>query len=565
MNELALTPAPCVNETADRMNGITGIEFGPNSCVLVRARRRDEAIELSAGHVIEPERWPEQTAAAAELLKNIRREHAFPRVARVVAWGLAEGAGPRDPATRAALRPLISAGFRIESVFSPAHALALLAATRPRGGAAAVWLAINRNAAAIAIVRGAELLYSRAFGWNWEGAAIGSQAQLLQRYSIVAHLAPEIRRGIELVRTKFDVAVEAAITCGDLPDLRSLTMPLIDELDIEVETLDSVEGLIIPPLARREHLPDSLAAVRLACAAAAGPVTGGISVDVAGLARAAAVIVAVGGLAWVGYVWWMRPQPPAPSRVERLASTAAPSVAQAPLHPAAQNTRGGGPPLPPRTTPSAQRPLPSPPSGETPDVHAPATALPPASAPSPVPSRIDRPRTSSVESDRRSGLQPVVRQPQRDVPTSRTLPLSRPATSRPQAASERRENAPQSAATPARSIDTPPDVSPAPRRTPSPAPPITAPASEQSPPVAPPPADTPAPRAARPAPLKNPLPAIETILVSSDRRIAVIDGGAIVGVGDTIGPRTIVRIEVDAIYLREPSGLEIRVPIRVRR
>lgn len=76
-------------------------------------------------------------------------------------------------------------------------------------------------------------------------------------------------------------------------------------------------------------------------------------------------------------------------------------------------------------------------------------------------------------------------------------------------------------------------------------------------------ADQPA-RGPRPAPLKDPLPVIDTILVSSDRRLAVIDG-AFVGVGDTLGARTIVRIEVDAIYFREPSGLEIRVPIRVRR
>ena len=57
---------------------------------------------------------------------------------------------------------------------------------------------------------------------------------------------------------------------------------------------------------------------------------------------------------------------------------------------------------------------------------------------------------------------------------------------------------------------------------------------------------------------------IDTILVSSDRRLAVVDG-AVVGVGDTLGQRTVARIEVDAVFLREPSGLEIRVPIRIRR
>jgi hypothetical protein len=73
-----------------------------------------------------------------------------------------------------------------------------------------------------------------------------------------------------------------------------------------------------------------------------------------------------------------------------------------------------------------------------------------------------------------------------------------------------------------------------------------------------------APGATRSSALKDPLPVIDTILVSSDRRIAVIDG-AIVRVGDIVGQRTLVRIEPEAVFLREPSGREIRVPIRVRR
>ena len=565
----------CVNETAERMGGITGIEFGPSSCVLVRARRRDDAIELSAGHVIEPHRWPRQAAAATELLKGIRREHKFPRVARVVAWGLAEGAGPRDPATRAALAPLIAAGFRIESVFSPAHALALLAATRPRGNAAVVWMAINRHSAAIAIVRGGELLYSRAFGWNWEGAAIGSQAQLLQRYSIVAHLAPEVRRGMDLVRSKFGVPVEAAVTCGDLPDLRSLTMPLIEELDVEVETLDSAEGLMIPPLARRDHLPDSLAAVRLACAAAAGPVTKGISVNVAGLARAAAVVAAVGSLAWIGYVWWARPEVAA-STIGRTA-TAAPPVAKA---------SSAQPPVPPaRTSHPAPRQQ-TPPRAEAAEVRTPQTTTPSlagseqtrneaeraaqpsavqpqpnaqtsrAPQPPPAPSGVERPAPSGVEGPRSTAAaqpQPSSAEPRVDIPRS----LS----GRPQGTRADRPRATASA--PATT-----DISPAPRRMqPAPSPPVSSRVVEQPAPVpsSPPAVDVPAPRGARPAPLKDPLPVIETILVSSDRRMAVIDGGAIVSAGDPIGQRTVARIEVDAIFLREPSGLEIRVPIRVRR
>ena len=92
------------------------------------------------------------------------------------------------------------------------------------------------------------------------------KAQLLQRYSLVAQLAPEVRRGIAAVRANRGLTVEQAVTCGDLPELRSLTMPLIEELDLEVETLDSTEGLRAVGKARAERFAESAPAIRLACA-----------------------------------------------------------------------------------------------------------------------------------------------------------------------------------------------------------------------------------------------------------------------------------------------------------
>lgn len=66
-----------------------------------------------------------------------------------------------------------------------------------------------------------------------------------------------------------------------------------------------------------------------------------------------------------------------------------------------------------------------------------------------------------------------------------------------------------------------------------------------------------------PVPLKTPVPAVNSILVSPDRRLAVLDG-AIVGVGDAVGLRVVVQIEPEAVILREPSGYLIRVSIRGR-
>ena len=58
------------------------------------------------------------------------------------------------------------------------------------------------------------------------------------------------------MRASHGISVDAAVTCGDLPELRSLTMPLIEELDLEVETLDSMEGLRPVGKAKLERLAE---------------------------------------------------------------------------------------------------------------------------------------------------------------------------------------------------------------------------------------------------------------------------------------------------------------------
>jgi hypothetical protein len=55
-----------------------------------------------------------------------------------------------------------------------------------------------------------------------------------------------------------------------------------------------------------------------------------------------------------------------------------------------------------------------------------------------------------------------------------------------------------------------------------------------------------------------PLPRIDSILIDHNRRLAVI-GGAIVRVGDAVGPRVVVDIQPTSIVLREPSGRRVVV------
>ena len=75
-----------------------------------------------------------------------------------------------------------------------------------------------------------------------------------------------------------------------------------------------------------------------------------------------------------------------------------------------------------------------------------------------------------------------------------------------------------------------------------------------------------APRAdkARAEPLKEPLPVVNTILVSPTRRFATIEG-RIVSIGDKVGQRTVVGIEPHFVVFREPSGTQIRVGLGGRR
>jgi hypothetical protein len=237
---------------------MTGIELAADSCVLVEVRRGRHPARLEAVHVVNPSEWPPQTLA------KVRRRKRLSRHAHVVAWT------PTD----AALRALEDAGFVVDTLVAPEQALAMLAAERPRSpsGAATAWIALARHGAAIIVANGPVVLYSRRIEWRYR-TVTRLNDQLLQRYTLVAHLAPELQQAMTVVRAGHGVAVDSIVTCGDLPDLRSLTMPLIEELDMEVETLDTLEGLDVTPAAVSQRAVDFAPALRLAAAVTALPGT----------------------------------------------------------------------------------------------------------------------------------------------------------------------------------------------------------------------------------------------------------------------------------------------------
>jgi hypothetical protein len=248
------------------MPRLTAIELSQDACVLIRASVRGTSVEVRGVETLDPAAFPGGGTFTAAL-RHARQSGRFRRRARVVLWGVPDGARPADPAVRPRLEPLIKAGFRIDRVVSPCNALAALARIRPpKPDSTLMWLAIDNGGVAMVAVRPGELLYSHEFVWDSSVGARGSQARLLQRYSLVAYLAPEVRRAMAAVREKGG-RVDAVVTCGTLPDLRSLTMPMIEELDVEVETLDSLDGLSVKPDIR-ERLLEVAPSIRIACAGA---------------------------------------------------------------------------------------------------------------------------------------------------------------------------------------------------------------------------------------------------------------------------------------------------------
>jgi hypothetical protein len=431
---------------------MTGIELGTDACVLVDVRRTGDRLRLASFRFLQ---WRPADAApgaadasltAPDLLRRARTALRLPRRARVVAWNLSGQPGEVVDAS-AEIAPLVEAGFHVEAVVTPGRALATLAAARPPVAGAAAWLALNRDRGAIAIVAGGRLLFEREFSWAFD-QRFRAHDRLFHRYLLVAHLASELRHGMNQVSERDGTPVATIVTCGNMPDLRSLTMPLIEELDMDVETLDSTDGLMVPDPAQLASMGDSVAGLWLASAVVDLDPSRRRRASPFAMGRAAVLAGLAGALGWWAYTAWDAP----PSRPSA-------DVAPVPAIPA--------------------------------DSGRPATPPPPQAA--------------------SQASQPPLTRPER-------APASRPATD-PGATGTM-----GTAEGGARQTD---------------------------------------PRPAARQPLAAPLPIVSSTLVSADRRLAIVNG-VIVREGDAVGPRTVVAIETAGVVLREPSGHQVRVPIRPR-
>jgi hypothetical protein len=247
---------------------VTGIELGPDCCVLVRAGGDPSRTTVTAARAVTPGEWSDDRDTLAGLLRSAKRSNRLSSHARVVAWGLPESGASADLAHLPELGPLVAAGFEIDSIVSPVRALADLVKSRRETAAdeGTAALSLNGHGVAIAIVSAGKVVASRVFEWPLGRPFNGANSEQLDRYLVISQIAPELQHLIDFVRPVHGVTVTSVVACGNLPNLRSLSMLLIEEMDLEVETLDSVD-LLDPQGAGR--LADLVPTLQLAALAAA--------------------------------------------------------------------------------------------------------------------------------------------------------------------------------------------------------------------------------------------------------------------------------------------------------
>ena len=174
---------------------------------------------------------------------------------------------------RARLRPIVEAGFVVDGVTTPCGALWSQARLRRAGGTGDVhaYIALGAQMSALAIFANGFFLYGRDLSWGYAGTPDGQRAPM-DREGLADRLSVELRRSLLYVKQYWEPDVTQLLLCGDMQEIRSLTAPLIDRLGIEVETLDTLEG--IDPMKLPEpadRFSDQVAAFRLASAIAVEP------------------------------------------------------------------------------------------------------------------------------------------------------------------------------------------------------------------------------------------------------------------------------------------------------
>ena len=125
-----------------------------------------------------------------------------------------------------------------------------------------------RSRSAIGIFADGLLLYARDLDWGY-AAPSASTGAAQDREALANRLSTELRWSFLYLKQYWEQDVSQVLLCGDMPEVRSLTAPLIERLNIEVETLDTLEGIDTAKLP--EGFAERASTLRLASSIAVEP------------------------------------------------------------------------------------------------------------------------------------------------------------------------------------------------------------------------------------------------------------------------------------------------------
>jgi len=184
--------------------------------------------------------------ASASLIDEIRRFRVGERLpirASLLLWPTAGDPGvmdvdscasepiglPKARVIRQRVASFVGAGGLVQDVLLPHEVAPHLAALA--GCSTACVLLMQPTVACLAVVDGAAVRASYV-SWVAAGAADTETARLLARYQLVARLVPHVRRWAS------QAPDARMMACGRFPDLRPVMVPIVEELDREIEVLD---------------------------------------------------------------------------------------------------------------------------------------------------------------------------------------------------------------------------------------------------------------------------------------------------------------------------------------
>lgn len=180
--------------------------------------------------------------ASAEDIRSFRTHERLPSDAIVTLWpqpgdpgvaqidGRAHGAValPKARVIRDRVAPFIRAGGRVRDVLLPHEAVLRLATLAGWRSALVIVLEPEMACLALANSRGVVASY---LAWEPLPVVENETARLLARYQFAARLVPHLRG--------FAADAERIAVCGAFRHVRSAIVPVVEELDREVDVLDA--------------------------------------------------------------------------------------------------------------------------------------------------------------------------------------------------------------------------------------------------------------------------------------------------------------------------------------